>query len=242
MRWASSELANGAVICVPWAGAGAAPFRAWASLCPRDLELWAVRLPGRESRISEPLPTTIRLLARDLSERIAAAVALPPVLFGVCSGALIALELARSLRRDEAIKVQAVLVASPPKLGGHDGAVSPAPNALRDLLVAEGLLSAAIAENDELFALLRPAIEGDFALARHYEPERRPLVDDPIVAFIANGASSATAAAQWRSTTSAAFREIRLAGDHLFTGPAWEVLARVVFESASRAIEEGARA
>nr|WP_051140790.1 thioesterase domain-containing protein [Azospirillum brasilense] len=37
------------LVCFPYAGAGAAVFRDWASAVGSDTELLAVRLPGRES-------------------------------------------------------------------------------------------------------------------------------------------------------------------------------------------------
>ena len=39
------------LFCFPHAGSGAAQFRPWADLMPPDVELCAVRLPGRETRL-----------------------------------------------------------------------------------------------------------------------------------------------------------------------------------------------
>src|SRR4051812_195678 len=41
------------LICFPFGGAGTAPFWSWQSALPDDVELFAIRLPGRESRTAE---------------------------------------------------------------------------------------------------------------------------------------------------------------------------------------------
>lgn len=62
------------LVCLPCAGGGTAVFRGWPARLPADVELLAVRLPGRESRIrerpyrdGEPLT---RELARLLTEEV----------------------------------------------------------------------------------------------------------------------------------------------------------------------------
>ena len=54
-----------ALVCVPPAGAGAGFFTAWPPLVPAHLELWAVRLPGRETSFGRP-PCTDLEAAADL--------------------------------------------------------------------------------------------------------------------------------------------------------------------------------
>jgi len=43
------------LICFPHVGAGAAAFNSWLDHLPEDVELCAVRPPGRENRLREPL-------------------------------------------------------------------------------------------------------------------------------------------------------------------------------------------
>ena len=38
----------------PYAGGGAAVYFSWAAALAPEIELWAVRLPGRETRLREP--------------------------------------------------------------------------------------------------------------------------------------------------------------------------------------------
>src|SRR3974377_2013971 len=39
--------------CVPHAGAGASTFAKWATAAPSEIEIAAIQLPGRESRLDE---------------------------------------------------------------------------------------------------------------------------------------------------------------------------------------------
>ncbi|NEQ98651.1 MAG: putative thioesterase, partial [Cyanothece sp. SIO2G6] len=45
------------LFCFSPAGAGATFFRQWPALLPHGINLWAIRLPGRETRLREPLVT-----------------------------------------------------------------------------------------------------------------------------------------------------------------------------------------
>uniref|UniRef100_A0A2K5CQE6 oleoyl-[acyl-carrier-protein] hydrolase n=1 Tax=Aotus nancymaae TaxID=37293 RepID=A0A2K5CQE6_AOTNA len=47
------------LICFPWAGGGSTHFAKWGQDTQDLLEVHAIRLPGRESRIGEPMATDI---------------------------------------------------------------------------------------------------------------------------------------------------------------------------------------
>ncbi|MCA9540674.1 MAG: hypothetical protein KC620_17365, partial [Myxococcales bacterium] len=55
-RWFTTFTAPQAtrrLICLPHAGGGSAAFARWRGALPADIELSALRLPGRETRLSE---------------------------------------------------------------------------------------------------------------------------------------------------------------------------------------------
>src|SRR3954447_26751260 len=81
------------LICIPHAGAGAALYYPWRPLS-QVASLWAVRFPGRENRLAEPALTSIHAMADALAASVAKIPARAMVLFGHCSGALVAYELA----------------------------------------------------------------------------------------------------------------------------------------------------
>src|ERR1700755_1529297 len=90
--------ARSRLVCCGPAGGGASFYRRWPELVPLDVEVLAVQLPGRETRLVEdPRPgivTSAEAVCRSLMAR---ATPLPTVLFGHSMGALIAFETARCL-------------------------------------------------------------------------------------------------------------------------------------------------
>jgi surfactin synthase thioesterase subunit len=86
------------VICFPHVGAGASVFNDWADQLPSGAELCAIRFPGRENRLDEPLLVDLPRLLSRLGTVLAPLFDRPFVLFGHCSGSIIAFALARWLR------------------------------------------------------------------------------------------------------------------------------------------------
>src|SRR5256885_16239546 len=69
--WTRSAAADIALVCIPWAGAGAARFRQWAPLIGEHARLYGARLAGREARVSEPAATTLDAVVAELVEATA---------------------------------------------------------------------------------------------------------------------------------------------------------------------------
>jgi medium-chain acyl-[acyl-carrier-protein] hydrolase len=89
------------LFCFPFAGGGAASYVQWARGLPAGLELCAVQLPGRESRLGEPARVQFFPLINELADALAPWLIPPFAFFGHSMGALLAFELARELRRRE---------------------------------------------------------------------------------------------------------------------------------------------
>jgi medium-chain acyl-[acyl-carrier-protein] hydrolase len=85
------------LLCFPHAGGGPSAFHRWAEMLPAGVELLAVRLPGRHTRIGErPYDDWDELLHR-LGGVVSAAIDRPFALFGHSLGAMMAYELTRRL-------------------------------------------------------------------------------------------------------------------------------------------------
>jgi surfactin synthase thioesterase subunit len=222
------------LVCFPWAGAGASPFRDWSDWLAGRAEVWAVRLPGRESRFAEPPAAD---LAAAVEECVAALRRQLPagrgfVLFGLCSGAVLAYEVARAWRDLGRWAPLGLVVAS-----------QPAPHEPRDpagwRTVAEDLLDAVAAGADatvreELLHVIRPAVEADVLLFSGYRHRPGPPLDVPVTVFVSTpeAAQQAQAGWQWHTTAGAVCHVV--AGDHLFTGVAWRRLAEAVSDAVPR--------
>ena len=85
--------------CFPYAGAGASACASWADLMPPEVELCAVQLPGRETRLREKPFVRLPALVRAVRESLRPYLHKPFAFFGHSMGALVSFELTRELRR-----------------------------------------------------------------------------------------------------------------------------------------------
>src|SRR5439155_1489615 len=88
------------LFCFAYAGGTASMFRGWQERLPSHVEVCAVQLPGRESRIHEPPMTRMNQLVDSLVPVIAPLLDRPFALFGYSLGAAIAFETARGIKRE----------------------------------------------------------------------------------------------------------------------------------------------
>ncbi len=218
----TSPLTGGVrLFCFPYAGGGAAIFHGWdASLA--GIDLFRIRLPGREGRIREVLRTTFDPLIRELASALGPHLVPPFAFYGHSMGALLAFELCRELRR-RAAPLPGVLIAS--------GAASPADPRVRVKRMAElsdaafvreletyGGTSRQVLDDPELRELLLPIVQADFKVAASYVSQPEPPLACDLHVHIGQGDSlvAAGAADGWRAETAGDFRLVPFAGDHFF--------------------------
>lgn len=87
-------------MCLPPAGKGGSVFRTWQTSAPEAIEVLAVQLPGRETRMQEPPIDDIETLASKIADALIPFLRQPLVLFGHCYGAVVAFEVARRMPED----------------------------------------------------------------------------------------------------------------------------------------------
>ena len=83
--------------CLAHAGAGASSFSSWGRAAPPDIEIAAIQLPGRESRLDEEPLTRLPVIAQMISEAIASTDDRPFALFGHSAGGKLAVHVAAQL-------------------------------------------------------------------------------------------------------------------------------------------------
>ena len=155
------------LFCLPYAGGSSAVFRAWSELCPPQVELVMVELPGRGARHGERLARRVEDIAVPLAEAIAARAERPFGLFGHSMGGLLAFHVARELSRQGApLPAHLFVSAQPPAHLGHQGVKRAGlPDAaLRDELVRLGGTPPEILAHAELMTLMLPVLRADFEL------------------------------------------------------------------------------
>lgn len=79
---------------IPYSGCGASMYRQWPEFLEDGVEVCAVQLPGRESRLREDPHATYEAMADDLAEALLPYLDRPYGLFGHCGAALGAYETA----------------------------------------------------------------------------------------------------------------------------------------------------
>ncbi|MCW5978312.1 MAG: alpha/beta fold hydrolase [Bryobacteraceae bacterium] len=209
------------LFCFPYAGGGTSAFRSWPGILPLEIEVAPARLPGREARFGEPPFQEIEPLVEALLASARPHLEKPYALFGHSMGAMIALELARAVRREGLPGPRMVLAAAaraPQFRRGHIAAPEPPEEEflaeLRDLQWAPS----ALLEDEKLLRLVLPALRADSSLCRTYSYAPEPALDCPIAAY--HGADDPRLPSQviepWREQTTAAFRMRALPGGHFF--------------------------
>ena len=217
------------LFCFPHAGAGVAMFNSWAELLPPGVELCSVRLPGRESRIDEPPHHDIESLMDTLLDVSQADLDVPSALFGHCSGAVLAFELARRLRESGHATLRYLFVASQdaPHVRSameplHD---LPLPELARELEHMGGT-DPSILRNDELMKLMEPMLRADFEVFDNYEYRPGEPLSIPISVFGTRGDPrlNLERLGAWYQLTDQPMTLRILAGSHFIVGAAAKVL------------------
>jgi surfactin synthase thioesterase subunit len=212
-----------ALVCIPWGGAGAVPFRAWCPLIGQTASVYAARLAGREARFRESLPAQLSTVVEELTEAVAGLAEPQVTLFGHCSGAIIAFEIARALRGSGTSALARLIVAA--QLGPRALAGSP-PGPDPQESIPEHLRG-----EPEFAELLVSVVAADMRMISNYEYVPAEPLDVPIT--VISGGRDATVTrdelAGWRAETTqeTQWREVEHA-DHLFSGDAWLLLAEQV--------------
>jgi surfactin synthase thioesterase subunit/glycosyltransferase involved in cell wall biosynthesis len=205
------------LFCFPYAGGGASIFRGWHEHLPHTVAVCPVRLPGRETRLSEPEFDRMEHLIPALREAIEPHLDKPFALFGHSMGAAIAFELARSLANRPFVLL--VASARAPRLRrDHVPPPPPSDEDLIDELRRLNGIPQELLEHKELMHLALPALRADTTLYRRYVYQEGPPLDCSIRAYgglederITRGHLDA-----WAGETTQSFRLEMFPGGHFF--------------------------
>jgi len=186
VRHAAAPGAAIRLFCLPYAGGAASVYRTWGQIAPRQVDVCAVELPGRGSRIAEPPFVRLMPLVRALGDAITPLLDRPFALFGHSMGGLVAFELARLLRRRSLPAPRHLFVSATPSPGTppalpllHSGTDAEVKDRLYQLNgTAQELL-----DNDELMQLMLPVLRADFAALETHEHRSEPPLAVPLSVF-----------------------------------------------------------
>jgi medium-chain acyl-[acyl-carrier-protein] hydrolase len=209
------------LFCFPFAGGGASVFAPWARVLPPEVEVVAVQLPGRESRLSEPAYSDLTELAERLAVELAPFMDRPFALFGHSNGGLMAFELARVLRRDGR-RGPVHLFASgrpAPQLELTEPPIHALPH--DEFLAALRRYNGTpeeVLQNAEIMELIAPTLRADFSLGETYRYRPEPPLAIPISAYggLRDEEVPQSMVEAWKEQTSSTFSLRMFPGDHFF--------------------------
>ena len=221
------------LFCFHYAGGGASAFRSWQSKMPPEIELCLVQLPGRETRIMDPLFTRLPPLIDALTASIRPYLNKPYAFFGHSMGTLVSFELIRQLRAQQ-LQLPLHFFASShraPQLADPD---PPIHNLADKEFIAEiNKLNGTpqrVLENDELMQMMLPIIRADFAVCETYVYRQEPPLTCPISAFggLADPNISQNQLEAWHLQTSKTFKLTMFEGDHFYLLHQQDSLLRLI--------------
>jgi len=208
------------LVCLPHGGAGASVFAPWAEHVPADVELLAVRYPGREDRWGESFP-------RDLGEVVARFVAalrslpaLPFVLFGHSLGAAVAHETAQrlcALGRPLPVRLVVSGREAPQDERGGDVHRRGDDGLLAELHRLGGAGSEVLADPG-MRAVVTECVREDYRLVETHQGWSTNPLPVPISAFVGDRDPDLDpdGAARWAALTTVDFRLAVFPGDHFY--------------------------
>lgn len=235
--------ARARLFCLPFAGGGASTYYGWSQVFPRDVEIRAIQLPGRESRMREPRILSARILAKEIVDVLGPYMDRPFALLGYSMGSLLAFEVARELRRQGQPLPVCLFVAA--MCAPHVPKVHPPLSQLpREEFIEQIRYYYQPADEvwnyPEFLEMLLPILRDDIAIVDAYDYENEPPLACPIDVCVGTddrGTPLATAEA-WRHQTSEEFELTVFSGGHFFLHEALPVLQRRIWNRLNRLIGE----
>jgi medium-chain acyl-[acyl-carrier-protein] hydrolase len=211
----------GQMFCFPFAGGGASAYYRWPNRILAGVEVVRVHLPGRETRLREPLFDRLKLLVNALVEELVPYIDGPFTMFGHSMGALLAFELARGLRRRHGLLPSHLFVSGyrAPHLPPSESPFSHLPDKeFVERVRLFGGLPELIAQNEELMDIFLPILRADFKMTETYTYEEELPLKCPLTAFggLTDPKMNHEKILAWSMHTSAQFNTHFFPGGHFF--------------------------
>ncbi|WP_034263748.1 thioesterase II family protein [Actinospica robiniae] len=220
------------LVCLPHAGGTASFFQPWAELMPPDVELLAVRYPGRHDRYGDPFAESMEQLADPVAAALEPLLDRPIALFGHSMGATVGYEVAVRL---EAAGRPPVRLFVSSRRAPH----LPFEENLADLpdddLVAEvrklGGVDDGLLDLPEMRAIALPSLRADYRLVTAYCPAEPVKTSVPVVAYtgLADPGCTLDEARAWAELSLGGFELRVFPGDHFYLVPERETLLAHLF-------------
>jgi len=208
------------LICFPYAGANASIFKMWPKYFSEDIEVIAVRLPGKDLRLREKPLCSMDQIMTELVPQLEVLLDKPIALFGHSMGAALAYELAKKLMTKDTVP-QHVFVSAcrGPMIPRRKKSIHDmSDNDFRNELGRMGGTPPVILNDDDLYNLMAPGLRADFEVIEAWGYDEVALLNVPITSFYSENDQEAfpEEVEGWSQVSSATYTEHEMSGDHFF--------------------------
>jgi surfactin synthase thioesterase subunit len=221
------------LLCIPYAGGNASLYRNWQEQLGPRVNVQAVQLPGRATRISDPPHTNISVLVEEISNEMDKILNGRFAVFGHSMGALIAFELARFRRSRSLSQPENLILSGCPSPRCRELSAR-ATHTLEDNDFIEKLREyngtpPDVLAHAEMMKIMLPTIRADFELVHNYNPLKQPPLDIPITLLAGRSDSlSKEKILPWQEETMHPTKLHMLDGDHFFINDSFSEVMKIV--------------
>jgi surfactin synthase thioesterase subunit len=185
------------------------------------VDVLTARLPGREARMDEPLPTGLRTLAAEMAQEVGELFTGRLAVFGHSMGALLAFEFVRELRRVTGREPECLIVSGMPAPDLLAASMRYAELSDAELLaevLAMGTSAPVTPQDLELWELLLPTLRSELRLCDEYEYRPAEPLTCPLMTYgsHADRDLDEELLAGWQRHTSGPFDLSMFPGDHFY--------------------------
>lgn len=168
------------LFCFPFAGGSAYSYFPWKELLPPHFQFNAIELPGRGSRIPEPLLMTVDEMVEEVCGQLRGKLEPPYVFFGHSMGSVLALLVAWKLQQEGMEPPLALFLSGRPGISGSS--VLPIlhplpPDQLWKELESLGGVHPDLLKEPEIRALFEPILRADLTAIETLDPEQYAEVE-----------------------------------------------------------------
>ena len=206
-----------------YAGGATSLYRDWYTDLPKDLELCAIQLPGREERLDETPYRDFFPMIQAAAKAITPFLDKPYIFFGHCMGGLTSFEVVRQLRRQNSPLPLHMFISA--FIGPHiprperESIIFNIPEGMvDDFFVELGGTPQEVLDNLGLMTLARVVMDADLDLLRSYEYIDEAPLDIPISTFgaVQDKLVIVEEIEQWQKQTTREYDLTMYAGNHFY--------------------------
>ncbi|MFD1151459.1 thioesterase II family protein [Saccharothrix hoggarensis] len=211
-----------ALVCLPFAGAGASFFHPWSAHAGDRLVVVPLQLPGRERRIDDEPYRDAHVAADGLLPDLVRQLdgLTDVVLFGHSLGAVLAYELAHRVVAHPDLVLRRLVVSGSPEphtQRPHRATGLPDDEFLARVSEFAGFRHEAL-QDPEMRELILPTLRADVEMHEDYRPSTDARLAAPITSLRGSDDALVTAAeaARWSEVAGAGFEYVELPGGHMY--------------------------